>query len=54
MMKTIEVIGEVIRNPKHPFRITEHHTYKSLMNRHERRKIREYLQLGDWMSEETA
>ena len=54
MMKTIEVIGEVIRNPKHPFRKTEHHTKKSLKNRHERRKIREYLQLGDWMSEETA
>ena len=54
MMKTIEVIGEVIRNPKHPFRKTEHHTKKSLKNRHERRKISEYLQLGDWMSEETA
>ena len=54
MMKTIEVIGEVIRNPKHPFRKTEHHTKKSLKNRHERRKIREFLQLGDWMAEETA
>ena len=54
MMKTIEVIGEVIRNPKHPFRKTEHHTKKSLKNRHERRKIREYLQLSDWMAEETA
>lgn len=54
MMKTIEVIGEVIRNPKHPFRKTEHHTKKSLKNRHERRKIREYLQIGDWMAEETA
>jgi hypothetical protein len=54
MMKTSEVIGEVIRNPKHPFRKTEHHSKKSLKNRHERRKIREYLQLGDWMAEETA
>jgi hypothetical protein len=54
MMKTIEAMGEVIRNPKHPFRKTEHHTKKSLKNRHERRKIREYLQLGDWMAEETA
>ena len=54
MMKTLEVMGEAIRNPKHPFRKTEHHTKKSLKNRHERRKIREYLQLGDWMTEETA
>jgi hypothetical protein len=54
MMKTLEVMGEAIRNPKHPFRKTEHYTKKSLKNRHERRKIREYLQLGDWLSEETA
>ena len=54
MMKTLEVMGEAIRNPKHPFRKTEHHTKKSHKNRHERRKIREYLQLGDWLSEETA
>jgi hypothetical protein len=52
MMKTIEVIGEVIRNPKHPFRKAEHHSKKSLKNRHERRKIKEYLHLGDWLSEE--
>jgi hypothetical protein len=37
MMKTIEVIGEVIRNPKHPFRKAEHHSKKYL---------------GDWLSEE--
>jgi len=54
MMKTLEAMGEAIRNPKHPFRKTEHHTKKSHKNRHERRKIREYLQLGDWMAEETA
>jgi hypothetical protein len=54
MMKNTEVIGEAIRNPKHPFRKTEHHTKKSLKNRHERRKIREYLHLGDWLAEEAA
>ena len=54
MMKTIEAMGEVIRNPKHPFRKTEHQTKKSLKNRHERRKIREYLHLGDWMTEEAV
>lgn len=54
MMKTFEVMGENIRNQKHPFRKTEHYTKKSLKNRHERRKIREYLQLGDWVAEEMA
>jgi hypothetical protein len=54
MMKTLEVMSEAIRNPKHPFRKTQHHSKKSLKNRHERRKIREYLQLGDWMAEEMA
>ena len=53
-MKTLEAMGEAIRNPKHPFRKTQHHSKKSLKNRHERRKIREFLQLGDWMAEETA
>jgi hypothetical protein len=54
MMKTFEVMSEIIRNPKHPFRKTEHHTKKSLKNRHERRKIKEFLHLGDWMGEKTA
>jgi hypothetical protein len=54
MMKTLEVMGEAIRNPKHPFRKAEHHSKKSHKNRHERRKIREYLHLGDWMAEEAV
>jgi hypothetical protein len=54
MMKTLEAMGEAIRNPKHPFRKAEHHSKKSLKNRHERRKIKEYLHLGDWMAEEAV
>jgi hypothetical protein len=54
MMKTLEVIGEAIRNPKHPFRKTEHQPKKALKNRYERRKIKEYLHLGDWLTEEMA
>ena len=55
MIKTsIEAMGEAIRNPKHPFRKAEHHSKKSLKNRHERRKIKEYLHLGDWMAEEAV
>jgi hypothetical protein len=54
MMKTLDVIGEAIRNPKHPFRKTEHQPKKALKNRYERRKIKEYLHLGDWLTEEMA
>ena len=55
MMKTsMEVIREVVRNPNHPFRKTDHQPKKALKNRYERRKIKEYLQLGDWLTEEAA
>ena len=54
MKRMMDVITEAVRDPKHPFRKTEHHTKKSHKNRHERRKIREYLQLGDWVSEEAV
>ena len=52
MMKTLEVMSETIRNPKHPFRKTEHLPKKPQKNRYERRKIREFLHLGDWMASE--
>ena len=54
MMKTLEVMSEAIRNPKHPFRKTLHHSKKSLKNRHERRKIRGFLQIGDWLADDLA
>jgi uncharacterized protein with HEPN domain len=54
MIKTLEIIGEAIRNPKHPFRKTEHHPKKALKNRYERRKIKEYLNMADWLAEEMA
>jgi hypothetical protein len=52
MMKTLEAINEAVRNPKHPFRKTDDHPKKAVKHRYERRKIREYLQLTDWLSEE--
>ena len=55
MMKTsMEVISEAVRDPKHPFRKTDHQPKKALKNRYERRKIKEFLNLGDWLSEEAA
>lgn len=52
MMKTLEAINEAVRNPKHPFRKTDNHPKKAVKHRYERRKIREYLQLTDWLEEE--
>ena len=54
MMKTMQTISEAIRDTKHPFRKTDHQPKKSLKNRYERRKIKEFLHLGDWLSEESA
>jgi hypothetical protein len=54
MTKSLEVISEAIRNPKHPFRKVDNQPKKPLKHRYERRKIRECLHLGDWMSREAT
>jgi hypothetical protein len=51
MTKTLDVISDTVRNPKHPFRQVDDRPDKPKKNRYERRKIREYLRLGDWTSE---
>jgi hypothetical protein len=54
MTKSLEVITEAIRNPKHPFRKVDNQPKKPQKHRYERRKIREYLHLGDWISGEAT
>ena len=54
MMKTSDAISDAVRNPKHPFRKADNQHKKALKHRYERRKIKEYLHLGDWLSEEPA
>jgi len=54
MTKSLEVMSEAVRNPKHPFRKVDNQPKKPLKHRYERRKIREYLHLGDWVSGEAA
>ena len=49
MTKSLEVISETIRNPKHPFRKIDNQPKKPLKHRYERRKIKEYLHLGEWV-----
>ena len=52
MIKSFEVISDAIRNPKNPFRKTDNRPKKTQKHRYERRKIKEYLHLGDWMTED--
>ena len=54
MKKSMEVMSEAVRAQNHPFRKTDHQPKKALKNRYERRKIKEYLHLGDWLAEEAA
>jgi hypothetical protein len=51
MKKMMEAITDIVRDPNHPFRKLEHQPKKSLKNRYERRKVKEYLQLTDWQEE---
>jgi len=54
MSKTLDVINDAVRNPKHPFRKPYNHPKKAIKHRYERRKVREYLHLGDWLADEPA
>ncbi len=54
MNKIAEPISEVVRDPKPPFRKTENQPKKAQRHRYERRKIKEYMHLSDWLMEEPA
>ena len=54
MSKNTETITEVVQDPKHPFRKIENQPKKAQRHRYERRKIKEYLHLADWLMEEPA
>jgi hypothetical protein len=54
MTKSLEVISEAIRDPKHPFRKVDNQPKKPLKHRYERRKIKEYLHLGEWVPSEAT
>lgn len=51
MTKTMNLIQEIIHNTKHPFPQSDSRPAKARKNRYERRKIREFLHLGDWTGE---
>lgn len=54
MSKNVDTITEAVRDPKHPFRKIENQPKKAQRHRYERRKIKEYLHLADWLTEELA
>ncbi len=46
MTKSPEIISEIIRNPKHPFRKADDRPLKAQKHRYERRKIKEYIRMN--------
>jgi hypothetical protein len=48
MSKTIEVMSEMIRNPKPTFRKAVQQPQKAQKHRYERRKVREIIRLNEW------
>jgi hypothetical protein len=54
MPKTLDLITEIIRNPKHAFRKVDDRPVKAQKHRYERRKVKEFIRLGDWVQGNTA
>jgi hypothetical protein len=54
MTKSLEVITEAVRDPKHPFRKVDNQPQKPQKHRYERRKVKEYLHLGEWVAGEAT
>ena len=52
MTKSIDVMTEIVRNPKHSFRKVDDRPEKALKHRYERRKIKEFLKLGQWEAQQ--
>jgi hypothetical protein len=51
MAKSLEMIVDVIRNTKHPFRQLSDRPDKPHKSRYERRKVKQFIHVGDWMAE---
>ncbi len=50
-MKTADMLVDLVRTNKHPFRLPDQRASKVQQSRYERRKIREFLRLGEWVGE---
>lgn len=47
-MKSVDMLVDLVRMPKHPFRAADQRATKVQQSRYERRKVRECLRMGDW------
>jgi len=54
MAKSNDLLSEVIRDNRHPFRAVGDRPKKSQKHRYERRKVREFLKLGEWSADISA
>ncbi len=54
MTKTLDAINDTIRSSKHPFRQVNDRPDKPKKHRYERRKIKEFIRLSDWVPEPLA
>lgn len=54
MTKTLDLIAETIRNTRCFFRQMDSRPHKPQKHRYERRKVKEYIRLGDWVAEGRA
>lgn len=52
MTKSLDVITDVIRTNKNSFRQLADRPDKPQKHRYERRKIKQYIQAGDWTGEQ--
>jgi hypothetical protein len=54
MTRTIDAIAEILRNPKPALRKADDRPEKAYKHRYERRKIKAYLKIGEWVQENPA
>ena len=51
MRKSIVLVTEAVRNDKHTFRHINDLPNKVQRHRYERRKVKEFLRIADWLAE---
>jgi hypothetical protein len=49
MAKSVDSMFEMIRSSKHPFRQVADRPDKPQKSRYERRKVKQFLHMGDWV-----
>ena len=50
-MKTADSMVDFVRTNKNAFRMADQRAPKVQQSRYERRKVREFLRLGDWVAD---